>query len=345
MRIGFFSDSYFPEIDGVAYTLKNWKERLEQRGHEVFIVYPESENYDSERNEIPVKSVSNPFYPGYGIPVPTGFDKFPDDLDVVHCHTPAFLGLAGKIYAERNGIPSVYTHHTPLEEYFVQVLKSEKFSNILGGFYVSGEEWVLSRFDKLISNTDEGRRNLEMDKLAAGVDMEFFKPVEGIWDFDKPVIGYSGRISNEKNIEEVLEMVTEIDAKTIVVGEGPVKEKLKRQASDEVIFKDFLDREKLPSYYSMLDVFVTASTGDTLGLSSLEANACGTPVVAPDLHPFDKTIEDGSNGYLYSKGDVNDFRRKVEKALKKDWSTRKAVEKYSLSKSIDKVEEIYREVA
>jgi len=140
-------------------------------------------------------------------------------------------------------------------------------------------------------------------------------------------------------------MASEIDAKTIVVGEGPVKERLKNQASEEVIFKDFLDREKLPSYYSMLDVFVTASTGDTLGLSSLEANACGTPIVAPDLHPFDKTIEDGSNGYLYSKDDVNDFKRKVEKALEKDWSTRKKVEKYSLGKSIDKIEEIYKEVA
>ncbi|QGA80152.1 glycosyltransferase [Candidatus Nanohalobium constans] len=337
MRIGFFSDSYFPEIDGVTYTLDSWKERLEERGHEVYIIYPESESYDSGRREIPVRSVTNPFYEGYNIPLPL-FQDLPD-LDVVHCHSPAPVGWLGRLYSMRNNVPSVYTHHTPIEEYFVQAVKLESLANLMKKVYVPLEEKFLSTFDKVITNTEKGRRNVSSVKIDAGIDMRFFQ--ESNTDTrEEEVIGYSGRISNEKNLEEVVEMSQEIDAKLVVVGEGPAREEIEAEAPEDTVFKDFLPRKKLPHHYSKLDVFITASTGDTLGLSPLEANACGTPVVAPDVHPFDKTIEPG-NGLKYEKGNIQDFREKVRTALNQKWQTRKAVQKYSLKASIDQIEKIY----
>jgi glycosyltransferase involved in cell wall biosynthesis len=90
----------------------------------------------------------------------------------------------------------------------------------------------------------------------------------------------------------------------------------------------------------MLDVFVTSSTGDTLGISPLEANACGTPVVAADVHPFDSTIG-SKNGVRYQKGEIKDFVEKVNYAAEEEWNARQSVEKYSLEKTVDRLEEIY----
>ena len=339
MKIGFFSDSYFPEIDGVTYTLKLWKQKLEERGHEVYIIYPDSDEYEPGENEIPVNSVGNPFYSGYNVAVPTSLD-FPD-LDIVHCHGPGPVGIAGRAYASRRDIPSVYTHHTPVEEYFEQSMKSETAAGALSRVYVPVEEWFLSKFDVITSNTDGGRRNLEMQKLAAGVEMDFFQSTDSDWDIEGTVIGYSGRLSNEKNVDQILKVAERFDETFIIVGEGPEKEQLQKNVPDNVIFRDFLDREDLPGYYSMLDIYITASTGDTLGLSPLEANACGTPVVAPDVHPFNNTIEE-QNGERFEYGNLNDMEEKIRNCLEREYSSRESVRQYSMSKTIDQLEEIYR---
>jgi 1,2-diacylglycerol 3-alpha-glucosyltransferase len=344
MRIGFFSDSYFPEFDGVTYTLKAWKERLEERGHEVYIIYPDSEEYEPEENEIPVRSVSNPFYNGYNIPVPVFRDDYPE-LNVVHCHSPATLGISGLRFARKNSVPAVYTHHTPVEEYFEQSIHSKKISAGLEKIYVPLENFFLEKFDVLTASTPEPRRPVDFRQLPVGIDMQFFQPADESFfeeDIERPVAGYSGRISMEKNPCELVEMAEKFDGKVVIVGEGPLKDKLVDEAPENVEFLDFLDREELPKFYSDIDVFVTASTGDTLGLSTLEANACGTPVVAPEAIPFENTIG-SENGLLHGSGDTEDFADKVKQATQDSFDTRKAVKKYSLSKTIDELEKIYEE--
>lgn len=344
MRIGFFSDSYFPEFDGVTYTLKAWKERLEERGHEVYIIYPDSEEYEPEENEIPVRSVSNPFYSGYNISVPVFRDDYPE-LNVVHCHSPATLGISGLRFARKNSVPAVYTHHTPVEEYFEQSIHSKKISAGLEKIYVPLENFFLEKFDVLTASTPEPRRPVDFTQLPVGIDMQFFQPADESFfeeDIERPVAGYSGRISMEKNPRELLEMAEKFDGKVVIVGEGPLKDKLVDEAPENVEFLDFLDREELPKFYSDIDVFVTASTGDTLGLSTLEANACGTPVVAPEVIPFENTIG-SENGLLHGSGDTEDFADKVKQATQDSFDTRKAVKKYSLSKTIDELEKIYEE--
>jgi len=346
LEIGFFTDSYFPEIDGVTYTLDSWKTRLEERGHNVHIVYPESSEYTPGDNETPVKSISNPFYEGYNIPIPVSRPDYPE-LDVIHCHSPAFLGVSGLRYAGKNNVPAVYTHHTPVEEYFEQSIKSSVLANLLKKIYVPFEEWLLGKFDVLTSSTEEPRRDLELKKLPVGVDTDFFCPRNENFFSDKnlkrPIIGYSGRISMEKNPTELLDMAGKFEGTLVLVGEGPLREKIDDKKPDNVVTMDFLDRDDLPVFYSSIDAFVTASTGDTLGLSTLEANACGTPVVAPDVVPFDKTIKE-ENGLLYNKGDIEDFNKTVLDVLKKEFDSTQAIEKYSLSSTIDRLEEIYFEL-
>jgi 1,2-diacylglycerol 3-alpha-glucosyltransferase len=342
MRIGFFTDSYFPEIDGVTYTLKTWKTRLEERGHEVYIIYPGSSDYEPGENEIPTRSIPNPFYDGYRIPVPVGLEM--PEFDIVHVHSPATLGLAGRLHAWRKGNPTVYTHHTPLEEYFVQGVKSEKLARALGKLYVPLENLFLGSFDVFTASTEKVNRRPEHVKLPVGLDMEFFQPRDSSlldnMEIERPVAGYSGRLSDEKNVDQVLEMAEGFDGTVIVVGEGPEEEELKHEAPGNVVFRDWLDREELPGFYSAIDVFVIASEGDTLGLAPLEANACGTPVVAADNFPFNETIGE-ENGLRFEPGNAEDFREKVREALEGSFSPRDAVKGYSVEKAIDRLEEIY----
>ncbi len=346
LDIGFFTDSYFPEVDGVTYTLETWKERLEERGHEVHVVFPESPDYSPGDDEKAVRSFPNPFYEGYRIPKPV----LPGiDLDIVHCHSPGPIGISGLVHSKRKDISSVYTHHTPIEEYFEQSIRLKSVAALTKKLYVPLENLFISRFDARTASTEPHRREGCFRKVPVGVDTDFFRPqsveLSDLFgrEFERPGAGYSGRLSMEKNPEVLIRFAQKFEGTLVMVGEGPMREDLESDAPENVFFSDFLDREDLPAFYSALDLFVTASTGDTLGLSTLEAKACKTPVVAPDVNPFHRTLKPGS--VLFRKGSPESTLEAVNQTLKREASDpRDEVLEYSVEKSVDSLERIYREV-
>lgn len=343
MRIGFFADSYFPRRDGQVYTVKTWKKKLEKRGHEVYVIYPGSD-YEPDEREIPVRSVKNPLYKHY-IGLPTSYSSIPE-LDIIHCHSPGPIGLMGKRFADKKDISKAYTFHTPLEEYIPQVAKLDSLTEILQRIYIGFETRLLQKFDLVTSNTDEIPRDVEFEKLPVGIDMDFFQKTESSFvedmNVNKPVAGYCGRLSEEKKLGEIIEFFNGIEGTLIIAGEGRDEERLRKKASDNVVFKDFIDRDKLPEFYTGIDVFVTGSESDTLSLTTLEASACGTPSLTPDVHPFTETIN--GNGERFEPGSVEDFGEKFRKVTSTDYDTREEVRPYSMEKSLDKLIELYEEI-
>jgi len=342
MKIGFFTDSYFPTIDGVTYTLRLWRNRLEQAGHEVWIVYPDGD-YRPAAREIPVTSLPNPFYPGYRLGLAKRTSRLPE-FDIVHSHGPAMAALLALHYARKNDVPSVYTHHTPVEEYFHQSIRSPHVAGLLQKAYVPLENSILRQFDTVTASTDRMNRDVRSVKLPVGVDLEFFHPHDISSADGQTLIGYSGRISMEKNVGEILRLAECLSAcDFVVVGEGPRRDSLERRAPDNVVFRDFLPRKELPRFYSAIDAFVTASTADTLGLSTLEANACGTPVAAADVAPFTETIGP-QNGSRFEYGDLDSMVASIDRCLDRSWRTRRGVEEYSVDQTIHSLETIYDEL-
>ena len=342
MKIGFFTDSYFPEIDGVTYTIKLWRDRLEAAGHNVWTVYPDGD-YEPDDRELPIRSLPNPFYPGYRIGLFRRISTLPE-FDVVHCHGPGPVGLLGLYYARKYAVPRVYTHHTPIEEYFHQGLKSQRLADVLGGIYVPLETNLLEHFDAVTASTRRINRDVDCIELPVGIDMEFFTPRGMAVADGQPLIGYSGRLSLEKNVGEILRVARELSAcQFLVVGEGPHRPDLVAGAPSNVTFRTFLSREELPRFYSAIDAFVTASTADTLGLATLEANACGTPVAAADVDPFTETIGP-KNGARFKYGDLNEMATAVEQCLDESWQPREAVEQYSVERTIQELERLYYSV-
>jgi Glycosyltransferase len=341
MHIGFFTDSYFPGIDGVTYTIKSWRERLEARGHEVSIIYPDS-SHEPGPNEYPVPSLPNPLYTPYRLPIGRRLSTLPD-LDIVHCHGPATTGLLGRRYAAKHDLRSVYTHHTPIEEYLIRALRFDGLAQVIGQGYVAYETRFLRSFDCVTASTSKIRRDVDHQKLPVGIELETFTPrSDSLVEDDRPIVGYSGRMTIKKNIDEILRVAAETPAyRYVLVGEGPARPELEQQAPDNVEFRDFLPREQLPTFYSSLDVFVTASTCDTLGLSTLEANACGTPVAAANVQPFRETIGP-ENGARFEYGDLDEMQAAIEDCLSTDRRTRAAVERFAIDRTIDDLEAIYR---
>ncbi|AHG01500.1 glycosyl transferase family 1 (plasmid) [Halostagnicola larsenii XH-48] len=342
MKIGFFTDSYFPEIDGVTYTIQLWREKLEEMGHEVYVVYPDGD-YDPGDREVPVRSLPNPFYAGYRIPLFRRPSTLPD-LDIVHCHGPAPVGMLGRYYARKHEIPTIYTHHTPLEEYFHQNVRFESVAQALSKCYVPLENSFLESFEIVTASTARIERTVNHVQLPVGIDMEFFQPTDEVWysSVDKPVIGYSGRLSMEKNVDDILRVAGKLpEYEFVIVGEGPYRSRLEANAPDNVELRDFLPREELPTFYSSLDAFVTASTADTLGLSTLEANACGTPVIAADVPPFDQTIGP-DNGSRFEYGNIAEMADTIESCLETDRETRTAVERYDVRRTLEHLDHLYR---
>lgn len=344
MRIGFFTDSYFPRKDGTSYTIRTWKRRLEERGHEVHIYYPDS-SYEPAENEHPQNAVYNPFYHGHFWPLPD-FSDLRDDLDVVHCHGPWLISYKGVRYSREHGVPALYTYHTPIQEYVVGLL-GETLAGFLMPVLDRIDSWWLSNFEKVTCSTDAVRPDVEVEKLPVGVDDEFFQPVKDSFledmDLERPVIGYCGRLSEEKNIEELLELADRIQGTVLIVGEGRHRSNLEKTAGSNVRFMDFLERDSLPEFYSSIDVFATASTADTFSLTTIEANMCGTPVLAPDTKPFDETIKD-RNGKRYQSGNLDSMEEKLQEILSQDFDPRKEVLQYSVSRTVERLEDLYSEL-
>ncbi len=364
MKIGFFTDTYFPQINGVTYTVSLWKRELEKLGHEVFLYYPKDEGYKPQHNEIPLPSIPFFFYEGYRIGLPS-FKKIEKNLEMVHLHgfvTMATLGLA---VARKQRVPRVLTYHTPPDLYIRQISSNPLVEASLKVFYYRYEKELLERC-QLITAPSPVLINLLRERLGRyisktiafsnGIDTDFFKETRTDQfksDYDIPdgrIIGFAGRHSWEKRLEDLINFADEFDGTILIVGGGKQHEEYKKLAEGKknVRFLGFLPRNRLPEFYSCLDLLILPSTAETEGLVVLEANACGTPAVGADAMALKTTIEAGVNGYHYKPGDLSDLKTKVEMSYRNlrrlKSSSKKHARKHSIENTIKKLVRIYEDL-
>lgn len=334
MKIGFFTDTYFPQINGVTFTVCQWKKELEKLGHEVFVYYPEDKSYKPKKNEVPMPSLPFLFYKGYRIGLPA-FSRIEKDLDIVHVHAVALMADLGLAVSRKQEIPCVITYHTPPDKYMYEILpiNNEIVHEALKVGYYKYEKELLKRCQMVTSPSAEIIQILKdrLDGLikkaiyfSNGIDTEYFKEADPeifrkAFDIPKGrVIGYTGRHSTGKCLEDLIRYADRFDGTILIGGDGPLTEKYKELAAGKrnVRFVGFFPRDLLCSFYSLLDVFIMPSTVETEGLVVLEANACGAPAVGANAMALKSTIQEGINGYHYEPGDIDDLAAKVEKAYK-----------------------------
>ena len=360
-----FTDTYLPTVNGVTYTIQSWRDCWRQRGGDMPIVYPGSDEYDPEEREYPVGSVPFPFYEEFRVGVP----RVPDDVGdpaIVHAHTPFGLGMSAMRLARSRNLPLVASYHTPTSEYAAYVSLGDYVERTIRRTARRYERWFFDRADVVVAPSERTREHVRdrigiettVEVVPNGIDTDRFQPVDPV-DFldrydlptDRPIVGYTGRHGYEKCLSDIVAATDGMDVTVVFGGDGPAREDVESRAEVadvDVRFLGFLPREELPAFYSALDVFAFPSPVETQGLVALEANACGTPVAAVDSGALSDTVEDGRNGYSYPQGDIDAFRDTIERTLSEreelgdQCLTRR--ETISIEYAVDRLMDIYADV-
>lgn len=322
MNIGLYTDTYFPQISGVATSIKTLKEALEKQGHNVFIFTTTDPNVKKGTVEpnvfrfssIPFVSFTDRRIAFRGLFEATKVAK-EVNLDIVHTQTEFALGTIGKYVAHQLDIPAIHTYHTMYEDYLHYILNG----HLLRPYHV--KQFVksyLKNMDGCIAPSGRVEELLRrygvqipIRVIPTGVDIQSMNSDAnrdvrkdlGI-DADAPVILTLSRIAAEKKINHILNVLPAIieeipNVKFVIAGDGPDVKVLQEQVErltleDYVIFAGNVDHGDVGNYYRMADIFVSASDTETQGLTYVEALAAGTPCVVYDTdyteNIFDKDI-------------------------------------------------------
>lgn len=359
MKIGWFTDTFTPQRNGVVTSLERFGKELTDRGHEIHVYTPSSEGKEHLGMQVhKMPSMPFPLYKGFETGIPLPFKAV--DLDVVHTHSPFIFGWYGLTTARKQRIPRVTTFHTLIREYVDYLsTKTKKFLQMTTGEYYKVH---YRYYDEIITPSQAVQDNLpEVDVsknvIPTGIDVDFFKPTkpgEDIPRGEKTYL-YLGRLGKEKKIDQIIrasERFLEKDDKLLIVGKGPERKKLEKIAkntdvSDQIQFEGFVEKKKLPEYYSVADLFITASDSETQGLVLTESLACGTPVLAADAYALPEVIDEGENGETFQPGDLEELvtkAREMNKTKEVEKKARETSEEYSIEKTTDRLEKLYEEL-
>ena len=334
MNIGLFTETYYPEINGVANSVYMLKEELERMGHNAYVFTTTTPGAPkAERNVFRVRSIPCAFLTERRV----GMFYSPKlahlikrlHLDVIHTHTEFSLGIFGRIMARELGIPVVHTYHTIYEDYTHYIAhfkaldrRAKAFVRVYSRFCCNTAERVIVPTQKVRQLLCGYRVSRNIDVIPTGIDLDKFRretyneeEVERIRESlgigkNEKVLLYIGRVSQEKNIAEILDGYAQYagmheDVRFVMIGSGPELEKLEEQAetlgiTDRVIFAGSRPWDEIGKYYLLGDVFVSASQSETQGLTYIEAMAAGLPVVAKKDPCLDDVLRDGVNGYTFT---------------------------------------------
>lgn len=338
MRIGLFSDTYYPEINGVATSVYTLFENLCALGHDVHVFAPKCKGYEEIKNDhvhflpsVPLPLLKDRNLGMYGPFSILDLAKY--QFDVVHTNSEFTMGVLGRMVAHEIGCASVHTYHTVWEDYVYYVTHgvADEAARAITRKYSS---FWCNRFDAVIVPTTKTRRLLEsygvkshLNIIPSGLAIDRFAPAlhgEAIRSRVREECGvkpgervllYLGRIAKEKNLDQVLRVFPHLHAahpevRLVIVGEGPLVPALKEQAqalniADSVTFPGPKPWKEIDNYYAMGDVFVSASHSETQGLTYIEAMASGLCVVAYNDPCLEGVIESGKNGLLFADDDAD----------------------------------------
>jgi len=367
MKIAMFTDTYVPQINGVATSVHIFRKYLEKRGHEVYIVAPVGP--DDDECVLKVKGVTWPTEKQHKIAIAFSgkLRNFVKErkIEILHSHDPFVLGFRALKMQKEFSLPHVHTYHTLLVEYRHYIPKPFTPSKKMVADFSA---WFCNMVNSVIAPTEEIKKELlsygvkrRIYVIPTGIDTETFsKPKRNIRKKlnleGKKVLLYVGRLAKEKNVYFLLEVMKKMEKNVVLlmVGGGPEKEKLEEKAREEdlnIIFTGYIPREELVDYYHAADVFVFASLTETQGLVVLESLSAGTPVVAIARKGIKNVLENGKGALLIDEENVHVFSEKVKMLLQdekllekmKEAGKKYVLEKWAMDVMVERLEKVYEE--
>ena len=320
LRMAVVTETYPPEINGVAMTIGRIVSAMQARAHQIQLIRPRQGTQDAGHAEPQLETILKPSLPiprykelRMGLPAKAALLKLWREKrpDVVHVVTEGPLGWSALSAAVKLDIPVTSGFHTNFHQYSQHYglgwLKTP-IASYLRKFHNRTRLTMVPTRAMRDALLHEGYRHLKV--VARGVDTQLFNParrsgnLRATWGVQAKdlVVLYVGRLAPEKNLALVMHayavMRTRVpSAKLVLVGDGPLRAELARALPDAV-FAGMRTGEALAAYYASGDVFLFPSLTETFGNVTLEAMASGLAVVAYDYAAARELITQRENGLL-----------------------------------------------
>ncbi|WP_291825486.1 glycosyltransferase [Marinobacter sp.] len=328
MRVAMFTNNYLPFIGGVPISIERLRKGLQALGDKLLVIAPSyREQPPEEEGVLRVASLmdlgENSEFRLANIFLPHTIRKVKDFLpDIIHLHHPIWLGSLGLFMARRLKVPAVYTYHTRLEHYahFVP-LPVLLFRNLISHALIRR---FANKCDAIIVptySTEEYLRIVGVKKPTyvqpTGIEYQKFQQVPGekvealrkrLGLGDEKVFVSVARLSNEKNIDFMIDAIHSLRQKTdtpfrfLMIGDGHQRDRLQQRINElklgeHMTLVGSVPPEEMATWYKLGDAFLFASKSETQGMVILEAMAAGCPVVAVRSSGIDDVVRDGYNGF------------------------------------------------
>lgn len=325
MKIALFTDTYFPQVNGVATSVKILADHLRLGGHEVIVFAPKISDVksDKEENVIRIKSVK--VFPNIDeIRLPIVLKKSLEeinnfDFDIVHAHGNGLFCLFGYFAARRKGVPFVLTFHTFMTDYAHYIYAPKRIGK---GVMVGILKFFASLADSIITPSEKMKKKLvslgvkkEITTIPNFIEIDRFsaKNTGFVQKFlslpaKTPVLLFVGRVAKEKNIKFLIDTFSKIHDKNsavhlAIVGDGPQRKEMEEHARKlhidaYVHFMGIVKRDLMPKIFASSTMFVFPSTSEVHPMVVLEAADSGLPLVVAADEAFKDLVEDGKNGYV-----------------------------------------------
>jgi glycosyltransferase involved in cell wall biosynthesis len=346
MRIMIASSTYVPAMNGQAVFTTNLAEGLAKRGHKVMVVLDSHQvraltTYVNGVQIEELRSMSLNFIhagvyfsPFPGKEVKQLFSTFQPEIVHIQDHYPTCRVVVQE--ARKRNIKLVGSNHfipDNLAPYVPGLSKIKPLFNWVLWRWMSS---VYLHVDAVSSQSIAAANlmhlqgfNMPILPISCGIDLSLYYPNlrenrrmyrqrYGI-DLDKKVFFFLGRIDGEKRIDlllRVMQQMKRADIQMVIAGHGKVENSLRQMAKDiglhdKLKFTGFIPAEDLPGLLNSVDVFIMPSEAELLSISTLEAMACGRPVLLANALALPELVKVGVNGYLFSPGDVQDLMHQM----------------------------------
>ncbi|TDF98025.1 glycosyltransferase family 4 protein [Paenibacillus piri] len=341
MRIALFSDTYWPQVNGVAMTLKRLTEHLERRNVSYRLFVPRCSEDELYTNKVQrFSSLPFLFYPECRIALPN-YMSISNELqqfqpDLIHVATPFNIGLCGLYYGRKYDIAHVASYHTHFDRYLSYYhlqFASPLLWRYIRWFHQSCLATFVPSQETAEQLAGEGIRGLELWKR--GVDCNLFHPGkkntairEKYKIKERFILLYVGRIAPEKDLDLMPDIMRSLPESLrdhvhwIFAGDGPLLKHLQETAPPNATFTGYMKGEALAELYASADLFVFPSSTETFGNVVLESLASGTPAIGAASGGVQEIIQHGRTGMLCPTRDTAAFVHSIASLLEQPGTLR-----------------------
>ena len=320
LRVAVVTESFLPQVNGVTNSVLRVLETLSAKGHDALAIAPDSAEAPTTYAGFRVKRVPSLAVKGL---LPVGFpQRFMEPLiegfdpDVIHLASPFFLGKYATRIAQRLNIPTLSIYQTDVagfaRHYGLSIAHSQ-LTNWVANIHKQTDRTLAPSTWSCEQLQSSGVDNVSL--WQRGVDSAKFNPTKRSTELresfapesqNKIIVGYVGRLANEKKIDDLAPLHDRDDVQLVIVGDGPAHQKLER-ILPRARFVGYKSGEDLAAHYASFDIFVHTGKHETFCQSIQESLASGVPVIAPNSGgPLD-LVKHGATGFLLDTSNPSDL--------------------------------------